>query len=73
MQRLTSRRFAVICLVAIAAASAGRGRAATVLFAENFNGVQLTSAPTYGVPGVYSPVPPPGWEIATVVPPGGVP
>ncbi len=73
MQRRTSRRFALFCLAALAVAGAGRCLAATVLFAEDFNSVPLTAAPTYGVPGVYSPVPPPGWDISSVVPPGGVP
>lgn len=73
MRSHSSRRILPILAAAALAAGVGPCLAATVLFNEDFNGVPLTAAPTYGVPNAYSPVPPPGWGITTLIPPGGVP
>lgn len=73
MQRHSSRQILPILAAAALAAGVGPCFAATVLFNEDFNDVPLTAAPTYGVPNAYSPVPPPGWNIVTSIPAGGIP
>lgn len=64
MPRLKPRRSASVLLCAVLAVlvmASGAG-ALTTLFAEDFDGIPLTSSPTYQLPNAWSPNPPPGWD-----------
>ncbi|TWU00356.1 hypothetical protein Pla108_13050 [Botrimarina colliarenosi] len=71
--RSTRRIFQRIALWCGAATLSTPGVAATVLFAEDFNSIPLLTSPTYGVANAYSLDPPPGWDVASPLPPGGIP
>lgn len=47
--------------------------AITGLYSEGFEDIAKFTSPTYGIPNAWSPNPPPGWDISTSVPLGGIP
>ncbi len=57
----------------IGAMGNGPAAAITPLFSQGFEGIAKFTSPTYGLPDAWSPNPPSGWDIASQIPPGGIP
>lgn len=72
---LLPRRFALaLCAVLVVAGfAASSALAITPLFQEDFEGIPKFTSPTYALPDAWSPNPPPGWEVGSVIPSGGIP